>query len=275
MSTEKPTPPEGYEVMLGKDMPKPLPKNFYCHQCDMWSRRDSFVYKEHPSENPAMREFWYAVPTAARKAPSFDPGPDFPQDHLRAIGGQVPIPLPTGLKVWGEDLGWLTTAYENPVVPTSSLNKWHCWPGKMPGPSGTDPKEPHCKWCNGPCEGSTAKGCKGPPGPPGPTDPKKAAGEQKPQLQLIPPALNRELAIALTLGAGKYGPWNWRENQVEVMTYLGAMRRHIDCFMNGEDIDPESRAHHLGHAAACCAIVLDARQHGTLVDNRPPRKQTA
>lgn len=101
------------------------------------------------------------------------------------------------------------------------------------------------------------------------TDPKKAAGEQKPQLQLIPPALNRETALALTLGATKYGPWNWRKNRVEMMTYLGAIRRHIDCVINGEDIDPESGAHHLGHVAAGCGIMLDAREQGMLDDNRP------
>jgi hypothetical protein len=101
------------------------------------------------------------------------------------------------------------------------------------------------------------------------TDPKGAAGAQKPQLQLLPPIFNREVATALALGARKYGPWNWRENQVEIMTYLAAMRRHIDCLIDGEDIDPESGAHHLGHVAAGCAIVLDARRAGTLVDNRP------
>jgi len=100
-------------------------------------------------------------------------------------------------------------------------------------------------------------------------DPKGIAGLAKAQLQLIPPALNMETALALACGAGKYGPWNWRENRVEMMTYLGAMRRHIDCLIDGEDIDPESGAHHLGHVAAGCAIVLDARKVGMLVDNRP------
>jgi hypothetical protein len=47
------------------------------------------------------------------------------------------------------------------------------------------------------------------------------------------------------------------------------MKRHLDCVLEGEDLDPESAAHHLGHVAAGCAIVLDARHAGTLVDNRP------
>ncbi len=100
-------------------------------------------------------------------------------------------------------------------------------------------------------------------------DPKSILAIQKPQLQLIPPILNTETAKALKCGADKYGLWNWRENKVEIMTYLGAMRRHIDAVIDGEDIDPESGAHHLGHVAAGCAIVLDAGRHGMLVDNRP------
>jgi hypothetical protein len=103
------------------------------------------------------------------------------------------------------------------------------------------------------------------------TDPKASQAIKKPQLQLIPPALNTETAKALECGAAKYGPWNWRDNRVEIMTYLGAMRRHIDAVIEGQDIDPESGAHHLGHVAAGCGIVLDARQHGTLIDNRPPK----
>jgi hypothetical protein len=102
-----------------------------------------------------------------------------------------------------------------------------------------------------------------------PLDPKGDAGKLKPQLQLIPPALNQETAKALALGADKYGPWNWRDNKVEIMTYIGAMKRHLDCILEGEDIDPESGAHHLGHVAASCGIVLDAQKRGTLVDNRP------
>lgn len=102
-----------------------------------------------------------------------------------------------------------------------------------------------------------------------PEDPKGEAGKTKDQLQLIPPVFNSQVAKALACGAAKYGPWNWREHKVEMMTYLGAMKRHIDQVIEREDIDSESQAHHLGHVAAGCAIVLDAMQHGTLIDNRP------
>lgn len=100
------------------------------------------------------------------------------------------------------------------------------------------------------------------------TDPKKIYGDAKPPLHLIPPAGNEEQAKALALGASKYGERNWLRAQVEMTTYLAAMKRHIDKLLDGEDIDPESGAHHLGHVMAGCSIVLDARRHGTLIDNR-------
>lgn len=115
-----------------------------------------------------------------------------------------------------------------------------------------------------------------------PLDPKGDEGKKKPQLQLIPPALNVELAKALLYGATLagpdgtgYGPWNWRENKVEMMTYIGAIRRHLDDLLDREDIDPLSNAHHCGHIAANCAIILDALKFGSLVDNRPkiPKKK--
>lgn len=104
-------------------------------------------------------------------------------------------------------------------------------------------------------------------------DPKKATGELKPQLQLVPQALLVEVALALKLGQKKHGPWNWRENKVEIMTYLAAAYRHIGQVIEREDVDDrdqESGAHHLGCAAAGLGIVLDALKQGTLVDNRPP-----
>lgn len=103
-------------------------------------------------------------------------------------------------------------------------------------------------------------------------DPKGDAGKKKPQLQLIPPALNTETAKALSHGAIIYQPWNWRSNKVEMMTYVGAIRRHLDAFLDGADRDGDSGVHHLGHVAANCAIVLDALQHGTIIDNRPIKK---
>jgi hypothetical protein len=95
----------------------------------------------------------------------------------------------------------------------------------------------------------------------GALDPKAAHGALKAPLWLVPPAAEEELAKALALGAGKYGEWNWRRVKVKRSVYLSAMKRHIGRILDGEDIDPESLAHHLGHVMANCAIILDAAWH--------------
>jgi hypothetical protein len=101
------------------------------------------------------------------------------------------------------------------------------------------------------------------------SDPKHFHALIKPQLQLIPPALNVETSKALLHGANKYGAWNWRSNEIEMMTYIGAMKRHIDAIIDGQDIDPDSGVNHLGHIAATCGIILDAEERRTLIDDRP------
>ena len=49
-----------------------------------------------------------------------------------------------------------------------------------------------------------------------------------------------------------------------------AAKRHIDACIAGEDIDPLDGTRHLGNVMACCAIILDAEEAGTLDDDRPP-----
>jgi hypothetical protein len=100
------------------------------------------------------------------------------------------------------------------------------------------------------------------------TDPKGKVGQTKPQLHLIPKVSLEEQAAALQCGKIKYGERNWVQNKVCQSTYISAMLRHIAAFQDGEDLDPESGASHLGHVMAGCAIILDAKKVGTLVDDR-------
>ncbi|MDB9741492.1 DUF5664 domain-containing protein [Akkermansiaceae bacterium] len=104
------------------------------------------------------------------------------------------------------------------------------------------------------------------------TDPKGEADKLKTPLQLLPPIAMENTALALRDGAEKYGEWNWRENQVGAMTYIGAALRHIAAFVEGEQNASDSNVHHLGHAMASLAILQDAQHFGTLIDNRPPRR---
>lgn len=88
-------------------------------------------------------------------------------------------------------------------------------------------------------------------------------------LALVPPSSVVYEALGFSDGAIKYGPYNWRENAVEFMTYAHACLRHLYAVIDGEWIDPESGKPHLGHAKACMGIIIDAYETGNLIDNRP------
>lgn len=69
-------------------------------------------------------------------------------------------------------------------------------------------------------------------------------------------------------GADKYGERNWRIDKILASTYEGAIMRHFMAWCLGEDIDPDSGKSHLTHIRACCAVILDAQEHNSLIDDR-------
>jgi len=103
------------------------------------------------------------------------------------------------------------------------------------------------------------------------TNPKDLIGTKKPPLGLVPTAGIIHEAMAMKDGAKKYGPYNWRENgkAVRYTVYHNAALRHIYAAFDGEECAPDSGADHLGHARACLGIILDARECGMLIDDRP------
>jgi hypothetical protein len=105
-------------------------------------------------------------------------------------------------------------------------------------------------------------------------NPKQRYGDLKVPVHLVPSAGVLYEALAFAEGARKYGPYNWREKSVEAMTYIGAAMRHIQCYLDGEEYDPEITerpTHHLGLARACLGILADCIETGNLIDNRPPK----
>lgn len=100
-------------------------------------------------------------------------------------------------------------------------------------------------------------------------NPKDLVGRAKIDLSLFPPAGFIHGAHAFMDGARKYGPYNWREKRVSARVYLSAAMRHLNDFLDGEDRALDSEVNHLGHAIACCAIILDAFETGNLIDDRP------
>ncbi len=101
------------------------------------------------------------------------------------------------------------------------------------------------------------------------TNPKTQHGLKKAQHHLTPTTALEEMAGAFELGAKKYGAFNWRERTVSASTYVSAAKRHIDAWWERQEVDPESGRHHLGHALACLAILVDAQKFKNIVDDRP------
>lgn len=106
-------------------------------------------------------------------------------------------------------------------------------------------------------------------------NPKTLVGATKVPLHLVPPSATHYLALALEDGGKKYGPYNWRDIPISVSTYKAAAMRHLDAFWDGEELASDSKVHHLAHAMACMALMLDAMTVGTLVDDRPTKGAAA
>jgi hypothetical protein len=101
------------------------------------------------------------------------------------------------------------------------------------------------------------------------TNPKDLVGNTKVSLTKLPAIAVAQGAMAMMDGAEKYGPYNWRDKEVIAGIYVDAALRHLQCWFEGQECASDSKVHHLGHAIACCAILLDAQAKGKLVDNRP------
>lgn len=108
-------------------------------------------------------------------------------------------------------------------------------------------------------------------------NPKSVIGVTKVPLALIPPVGLIEQARAHENGANKYGPYNWRGENVTIseMVYLHAILRHVLDVIDGENVATDSGVSHLGHVSACCNIILDAEANGNLIDDRPVKGKSS
>lgn len=100
-------------------------------------------------------------------------------------------------------------------------------------------------------------------------NPKDLFGSVKVSLTKLPAVAIAHAAHAMMDGARKYGAYNWRDKKVLAGIYVDAASRHLAAWFEGQETAADSGVHHLGHAIACCAILLDAQATGNLIDDRP------
>ena len=94
----------------------------------------------------------------------------------------------------------------------------------------------------------------------------------KVDLSLVSRASYEAEAAALAFGEKKYGRYNYTQG-FEASRLVAACLRHVTAWNDGENLDPESGLHHLGHAKACLGMLLHIEQLGTLTDDRIPKKE--
>ena len=102
-------------------------------------------------------------------------------------------------------------------------------------------------------------------------NPKDLIGSNKPPLHLCPLSASIHQSLAHEDGSKKYGLYNWRSGPpVSVTAYIRACESHIKLFYDcGETYAKDSLIHHLGHAIASLAILIDAMEMGHFIDDRP------
>lgn len=80
----------------------------------------------------------------------------------------------------------------------------------------------------------------------------------KPEFSLLPPWALEAVAKVMTFGAQKYAVDNWKIVPNGEYRYKNAAGRHINEYLKGNLIDPETGEHHLAHAICCLMFILDA-----------------
>jgi hypothetical protein len=109
------------------------------------------------------------------------------------------------------------------------------------------------------------------------SNPKERDSSHKVPVHLFPPAAIVAGAHVIAQGHKKPGRsiYNWREKPIRFTDYYGAASRHMMRALDGEQFDKElselagSPIDHMDAALASLAILIDARESGTLIDDRP------
>jgi len=84
---------------------------------------------------------------------------------------------------------------------------------------------------------------------------------------LLEPYAINELAKVFTKGAEKYAPKNW-EKGMDWSKVLASLKRHVNAFEQGEDVDKESECYHMAHAAWNALALVSYYKYAPQFDDR-------
>ena len=76
------------------------------------------------------------------------------------------------------------------------------------------------------------------------------------QLNLITEPMITGLGEVLTFGSNKYEPNSWQHVPDAIERYKAALLRHYTAWIGGEDLDVESKLHHMKHVLCNAAFLV-------------------
>lgn len=88
------------------------------------------------------------------------------------------------------------------------------------------------------------------------------------RMDLIPPEVETALAEVLTFGANKYEDRNWEKGLSWMEGTVGSLKRHLNAWIGGEDLDKESNLNHMKHVLTNAAFLVTFIERNSGVDDR-------
>lgn len=89
----------------------------------------------------------------------------------------------------------------------------------------------------------------------------------KPQWSLVDYPSMHSMVKVLEFGANKYSRNNWKKG-LPYTQIIDSTLRHLYAFLSGEDLDPESKLSHLGHAQCNLMFLEYMRREKPELDDR-------
>jgi len=91
----------------------------------------------------------------------------------------------------------------------------------------------------------------------------------KAELHYIPFKVLMKVAEIFSFGAEKYLPFNYKTKKaLPDVSFINSALRHIGAYNDGEDLDPESKLHHIDHAIVNLLMLRDVQLIGKGRDYR-------
>jgi len=87
------------------------------------------------------------------------------------------------------------------------------------------------------------------------------------RFDLIPPHALEKLAEVYTIGATKYGDYNWLKG-MRWSRVIAAAQRHLNAWLQGRTVDPDDGQHPLASVAWCMFALMEYERLGIGGDDR-------